>query len=175
VTVDFPTAGTRTLGLRVTDSVGGTTVLRTITVTAVSPTVAAIDDQQVDRGEALAVTGSFTDPGDNTWTATVDYGDGPEPLPLDGNRFTLTGSFDEPGSHAVRVQVCDDHQACGDTTFTVEVGTASVGDSPRDAVTIPGLGTLPRTGATIGAGALAVALLLVTGGWLLVRRRSGRA
>ncbi|HWV25785.1 MAG TPA: LPXTG cell wall anchor domain-containing protein, partial [Aeromicrobium sp.] len=64
---------------------------------------------------------------------------------------------------------------CGDTTFTVEVGTAAVGGSPRDAVTIPGLGALPRTGATIGAGALAVALLLVVGGWLLIRRRSGSA
>jgi len=168
VTIDFPTAGTRTLGLQVTDSVGGTTVLRTITVTAVSPTVADIDDQQVDRGEEFTVTGWFSDPGDNTWTATVDFGDGPQPLELDGHEFTLTRAFERAGAHEVRVQVCDDHQACGATTFTVNVGGTASGGG----VTIPGLGTLPRTGATLGVTGLGLALLLTVTGWLLVRRRA---
>ena len=33
-------------------------------------------DQTIDEGDTLSGSGSFTDPGADTWTATVNYGEG---------------------------------------------------------------------------------------------------
>ena len=50
-------------------------------------------------GQALARPGTFSDPGLDSWTATVDYGDGPgpQPLPLSGKAFTLATPTPRPG------------------------------------------------------------------------------
>src|SRR5262249_36838178 len=56
-----------------------------ITVTNVRPTVNAGADATIDTtGQFFVSSGSFTDPGSaDTWTATVNYGDGPDvPLSL---------------------------------------------------------------------------------------------
>ena len=178
VEVDFPAAGTRTLGLRVTDQDGATTVLHTVRVTAVSPTIAPIEDRSVDDGEKFTVEGSFTDPGDNTWTASVDFGDGPQSLDLDGTSFTIAHAYAKAGSHRVVVQVCDDHQACDNTAFTVTVGQGA-GDGDRDGSgpvpRVPGLSRLPGVGAVARLDVLGVALLALVSGLLLVRthRRRG--
>ena len=56
----------------------------------------------------LSWSGSFTDPGLNTWTGTVNYGDGSGTvaLPLSGKTFTLSHSY-APGTYTVTVTISD--------------------------------------------------------------------
>ncbi len=48
----------------------------TVTVNNVAPTVDAGLDETIVEGGTFSSSGSFTDPGTDTWTATVNYGDG---------------------------------------------------------------------------------------------------
>ena len=73
------------------DDAGSDTETTNITVNNVAPTVNAGGDATVNEGSAFAQSGSFTDPGADTWTATVDYGDGSgvQSLALVGKTFGL--------------------------------------------------------------------------------------
>src|SRR5262245_13382996 len=42
----------------------------------------AMDEIPAGEGATLVASGSFSDPGADTWTATVDYGDGQGAVPL---------------------------------------------------------------------------------------------
>jgi hypothetical protein len=66
--------------------------------------------------------GSFTDPGADPWTATVDYGDGTgrAPLALAAMGFTLDHTYGQAGVFTVDVQVSDDH-ATAERAQTVTV------------------------------------------------------
>lgn len=120
--------GVVTIRLRVTDDEGATaTAVRTITFTNVAPTVTLADDLSVTGGDVTR-TGSFSDPGTaDTHTATVDWGDGdgPVPLELDGSSFSLAHTYAEPGDVTIRVRVCDDDGGCGTAEFTVSVTVAN--------------------------------------------------
>lgn len=74
------------------------------------PTVDAGPDASIRLGEPLVRAGSFTDPGADTWTATVDYGDGAglQPLALDGMTFTLQTTYATSGTKTITVTVTDD-------------------------------------------------------------------
>jgi hypothetical protein len=72
-------------------------------------------------GERLDRAGTFTDPGADTWTATVDTGDGPRPLPLSGKGFTVGHSWDRPGTYPVTVAVTDDDGGTGTAVLQVTV------------------------------------------------------
>ena len=77
----------------------------------VAPVVSAGGDVTVDEGSVFAQSGSFTDPGANTWTATVNYGDGGgvQPLVLNANKtFALSHTYADNGSFTVTVTVTDD-------------------------------------------------------------------
>jgi len=93
-------------------------------VNNVAPTVLAGDDLTLGQGHTLTRWGSFVDPGADTWTATVDYGDGsgPQPLHLKGNRtFHLVHHYAAPGRYRVVVVVRDSDGAAGMATFRVNV------------------------------------------------------
>ena len=85
--------------------------------------------------------GFFTDPGEESWTATVDYGDGTgvSDLLLNGKRFELSHSYTKAGTFVVKVCVndgtdsgCAEHKTVvpdktapvitftGDKTYTVD-------------------------------------------------------
>ena len=86
--------GQYTVTLTVTDddSGEGTNTL-TVTVNNVAPTADAGSDATINEGGTFTSSGSFTDPGADTWTATVDYGDGfgVQALALDEDkRFALS-------------------------------------------------------------------------------------
>jgi PKD repeat protein len=76
--------------------------------------------------ETYAAAGSFADPGPDSWTATVDYGDGSgaQPLALDGKSFSLSHTYAAAGSYTVTVTVTDDGGLAGTRTATVVVLTA---------------------------------------------------
>ena len=53
-----------------------TAVTFVVTTLNVPPTVNSGSDTTIEASTPLSRTGSFTDPGADTWTATVNYGDG---------------------------------------------------------------------------------------------------
>jgi fibronectin-binding autotransporter adhesin len=95
-----------------------------VTVNNVAPTVAAGGDERLSPGGVLNRRGSFSDPGSDTWTATVDYGDGsgPHALALDGgHQFRLHHKYRKPGTYVVTVTVRDDDGGVSTDTFVVTV------------------------------------------------------
>ena len=103
----------------------------TVTVDNVPPVVSAGSDEAINTGDTFSRSGSFTDPGADSWTATVDYDDGlgPLPLPLAGKTFELSHTYPDQGTFTVTVVVCDDEE-CGSDTLRVKVG--DVGNVPPE-------------------------------------------
>jgi CSLREA domain-containing protein len=110
----------------VTDAAGqsGTASL-TVTVGNVAPAVSPLPAVTALQGAAFAAAaGSFNDPGADEWTASVDWGDGSAPQPLelgpDGS-FTLSHAFAAAGQFTVTVSVGDDDGGLGTATFVATV------------------------------------------------------
>jgi uncharacterized repeat protein (TIGR03803 family) len=119
--------GAYDVAVRVTDESGiAVTADTTVTVRNVAPVVSAGADAILDPGDTLERAGSFTDPGPDTWTAAVDYGDGfgPTALPLNAMSFNLSHVYPASGSFTVTVVVTDDDGGQGTATFVVNVHTA---------------------------------------------------
>ncbi|MFC2016771.1 PKD domain-containing protein, partial [Chloroflexota bacterium] len=114
-----------TVTVTVADGQGGSgndTV--SVTVNNIEPTVNAGPNATVDEGSAFTRSGSFTDPGADTWTATVDYRDGSGVLPLTLNpdkSFTLSHIYSDNGTYSVTVNITDDDGGTGSDTATVNV------------------------------------------------------
>ncbi len=89
----------------------------------VAPAVSAFAGASLLPGDTYAASGSFTDPGADTWTATVDYGDGTgtEPLALSGQTFSLSHVYAVGGTFTVTVSVRDDDGGVGTSRATVAV------------------------------------------------------
>ncbi|OGO70315.1 MAG: hypothetical protein A3H36_01460 [Chloroflexi bacterium RIFCSPLOWO2_02_FULL_71_16] len=89
------------------------------------PAVIVPADLQVYLRDGLEVSGSFSDPDPGqTWTATVDYGegDGDEPLALSGDMtFELRHRYAEPGDYRIDVAVTDSFGARSAGSFLVGV------------------------------------------------------
>jgi PKD repeat protein len=116
--------------LTVTDPAGAeATTTTSVTVFNVAPTVNAFAGGTVLPNQAYAATGSFGDPGADSWTATVDYGDGSgaQPLALSGTSFSLSHAYAAAGSYTVTVTVTDDDGSSASKTATVTVLTAQQG------------------------------------------------
>ena len=94
-----------------------------VTVDNVDPVVSAGADQTVDEGSLFSGSGSFTDPGADTWTATVDYGDGSgvQALTLTGTTFDLSHTYTDNGTYTVIVTVEDDDTGVGSDELVVTV------------------------------------------------------
>ena len=120
--------GNYTVTLIVTDNDGLTdTVTTTATVSNVAPVLAAIPGATgLLPGETYIASGSFTDPGADAWTATVDYGDGAgaAPLLLTGQTFTLSHTYSASGTFTVTVTV-NDGTVSAVATASVTVITAT--------------------------------------------------
>jgi len=99
-----------------------------VTVNNVPPTVDVGPDAAIDEGDTFTRTGWFTDPGTgDTWTATVDYGDGSgeQPLTLNADKtFDLNRLYSSQGVYTVTVTVTDDDGGVGSDTATVTVNPA---------------------------------------------------
>ena len=87
-------------------------------VANVPPTVDAGADAAVDEGSLFSRSGSFIDPGADSWTARVDYGDGSgvQPLTLNGDKtFDLSHTYADDGDYRSR-------SAFGTTTWSIRNG-----------------------------------------------------
>jgi hypothetical protein len=101
----------------------GSTFVRVVAPVNQVPVVDAGPDTSIDEGDVFSSSGSFADPDADTWTATVDYGDGspPEPLALTGQSFALAHLYKEDGLFTVLITVTDSANASGQDTATVAV------------------------------------------------------
>jgi TolB protein len=122
--------GAYTATLTVTDNnVPAKTDTKTVTVTVnnVAPVVDAGPDATINEGDAFSSSGSFTDPGSDSWNATVDYGDGSEiqPLTLTGETFELSHTYADNCACTVTVTVTDDDGGIGTDTAIVTVNNVA--------------------------------------------------
>ncbi len=129
---DIDAPHTRILTVQTIDDEGFTAIDQTtLDVFNATPVVDAGDDVAIDLGQTFVGYGSFTDPGDDIWTATVDYGDGlgAQPLALTGTSFELSWQYTATGVYTVTVTIIDDDGAEGVDTITATVnGTGKIGD-----------------------------------------------
>ena len=108
------------------------TVTTTATISNVAPVVAAVAAATLLVGETYVASGSFTDPGADTWSATVDFGDGSGvgPLSLDGKAFALSHTYGSAGTFTVTVRVSDDDATASRTSVvTVLTPAQAVGSA----------------------------------------------
>ncbi len=121
--------GTDQFAYTISDGRGGTaTATVTVTVSNAAPLVDAGDDAVVDEGGPFGGLGRFSDPGEETWAATVDYGDGSgqQPLALNPDKtFSLSHTYADSGQYTVTVTVADSHGGVGSDTLTVTVGNVA--------------------------------------------------
>lgn len=107
----------------------GNSAILSVRVNNVAPTVHAGADATLAAGAKLNRTGFFTDPGPtDSFTATVDYGDGagPQKLELDPDRkFHLTHQYHHAGQFTVSVRIVDDDHAVGLASFRITLGPRS--------------------------------------------------
>ena len=112
----------------------------TATVVNVDPVVAAGADDTVDEGSLYSGAGSFVDPGADTWTATVDYGDGSgvQALTVAGKNFNLSHTYVDNGVYTVTVTVTDDDGGSGSDVVEVTVlNVPPTVDAGPDAAAVP--------------------------------------
>lgn len=105
----------QTVKVRVTDSGGLSDVaMATVSITNVAPTVGAVAvaPEPSDEGETAEASADFSDPGvGDTFTCTVDYGEGDGPQAGTVAGTTCTGpphAYGDEGSYTVEVCVADD-------------------------------------------------------------------
>ncbi|MBN2147855.1 MAG: VCBS repeat-containing protein [Anaerolineales bacterium] len=95
----------------------------------VAPVVDAGADRQIDMGGSLMIMASFIDPGEDTHTATIDWGDGVvEPGLVDQLAGTVSGShqYSQPGNYTVTITLEDSDSAQNSDTCGVTVNPLRV-------------------------------------------------
>lgn len=131
------TAGARTIRGRIIDKDNGFTDYTTsISVNNVAPVVDAGPDGTATQGSPYSSSGSFTDPGSDTWTATVNYGDGTgvQSLTLNANKtFALAHTYSASGFFAITVTV-NDGLATGSDPAKVTVLSTTCAPPPANMV-----------------------------------------
>jgi hypothetical protein len=98
-----------------------------VNVTNVAPSLSVGADATLNEGDLFARSGSFTDPGADTWTATVNYGDGggAQALALAGKNFNLAHTYLDNGLNTVKVVVTDDDAGVGSDDAAVTVNNVA--------------------------------------------------
>ncbi|MEO8062018.1 MAG: DNA/RNA non-specific endonuclease [Pseudomonadota bacterium] len=123
VTHTFAQDGTHVVSLLITDNDGLIdTETFTVVVANVAPTPGVLPDASLNAGGAYTAAGSFTDPGADSWTATVDWGDGSAPAQaaLSDRNFSLAHVYGTAGTFRVTVTIADDDSSASvSNTVTV--------------------------------------------------------
>lgn len=128
--VTFTDDGVYSATLTVTDKYGATSQLsRNITVSNVAPTIASFAGATILRGETYSSGSTFTDPGADSFTGLVNYGDGSgnSTLTVTGGSFSLAHTYGASGTFTVTVTISDDDS--GSTTSTATVTVLSAEDA----------------------------------------------
>ena len=100
-----------------------------VIVNNVDPAVDAGPDATIDEGSTFTQCGSFTDPGADTWTATVDYGDGSgeQPLLLNSDKtFNLSHTYADDGVYTVTFEKPPDEPMNCDYKVEIDADTSKI-------------------------------------------------
>ena len=95
-----------------------------MTVNNVPPHLFLGSAEVIRAGEVMYHTAYFIDPGADTWTATVDYGDGSGVQPLaiqPGQGLLFEHRYRRPGSYRITVTLLDDDGGLSADSFLVIV------------------------------------------------------
>lgn len=118
--------GSFTDTLTVSDGTMQSTATTTASVANVAPAVSySPGDATIRLGQTFQGSVSFRDPGADSWSATVDYGDesNVESFPLSEWSFPVGHRYARDGVYTVTVTVTDDDRGAGSVQFTVTVQT----------------------------------------------------
>ncbi|MBY0551552.1 MAG: PKD domain-containing protein, partial [Candidatus Obscuribacterales bacterium] len=119
----FPQEGEYEVRVKAID-IWGAEGINTLKVKIVNvvPTIEMDGDRKVETGKEAKFSGTFKDPGADTWTATVDYGDGskPEAVTLNGKSFKMGHKYSKAGTYKVTIKIFDGTDY-GVAQFEVEV------------------------------------------------------
>lgn len=99
-----------------------------ISINNVAPMVILGSNVSLNEGDALSSVGSFADPGNENWIATVDYGDGSgvQPLALNADKtFNLSHIYADNGVYNVIVTVDDGNNGSGSSALVVTVNNVA--------------------------------------------------
>jgi ELWxxDGT repeat protein/VCBS repeat-containing protein len=101
------------------------TVLLSVTAVNDRPALPSRPGALISEGAQFFALGFFVDPDSgDSWTATVDYGDGTGPQPLNlavNKRFQLSHTYTDDGVYPVTVEVVDSGGLTGRQAFQVHV------------------------------------------------------
>jgi len=117
-----------TAKVEVSDGTLSSTDTAFVTVNNVAPSVDAGAGATINEGDMFSGSGSFSDPGADTWTATVNYGDGSgdQTLALNADKtFSLSHTYADNGVYTVSVAVTDDDLGMGSDTAIVTVNNVA--------------------------------------------------
>ncbi|HET9426217.1 MAG TPA: DNA/RNA non-specific endonuclease [Gemmatimonadaceae bacterium] len=168
-TVIFTDDGSYAATLTVTDKYGAESrVTTTITIANVAPAVPPLSGASILRGESYASAGIFSDPGADTFTATVNYGDGSGTtgLALDGSSYSLSHTYGTAGTFTVTVTITDDDGGATSRTAIVSVASAAqaIGTLSARSAELEAAGTLTKGEANALDASLRNALKSIQGG-----------
>jgi DNA/RNA endonuclease G (NUC1) len=130
--------GDYTVRLIVTDNDGlADTTTSAVHVSNVAPTIFPFGGATLLPGETYRADGSFTDPGADLWSGTVNYGDGSGvgSLTLANKTFSLSHAYGVAGTYTVTVGISDD-DATSTSTRTVTVWTPVQGVQNASAIVV---------------------------------------
>lgn len=120
--------GSYTVTASLTDDLGAqTTQQMTVTVQNVTPQLGPREDVTAVEGEPLVQELSIIDPGADTWSATIDYGDGTalQNLQLTSRSFELSHVYADNGTYTVQVCIKDDDDAEACESFPLVIQNAN--------------------------------------------------
>lgn len=137
--------GDYTVTLTVSDATHAPVSAHTVAhVANVAPLVSTLPAAEILVGETYSSSGSFMDPGADSWSAMVDYGAGSTPVPLTGKTFSLQHTYASAGTFTVVVRITDDDGSVGETSATVRVlspaqGTAQLNQQIESLISSGGI------------------------------------
>jgi hypothetical protein len=133
----FVQDGIYTIRLVVSDNHGAAdTTSTTVNVANVAPGISALAAATLLPGETYNTNGSFSDPGADTWTATVNYGDGGgnETLALSDKTFALSHTYLATGAFVVTVRVSDDDVTSSRTQLVTVIASTQALNQASDMI-----------------------------------------
>jgi DNA/RNA endonuclease G (NUC1) len=138
LTYNFAQDGSYTIRLIVSDNLGAAdTTITTVNVSNVAPAISMPPAATLLPGETYSADGSFSDPGADPWTATVNYGEGAgaETLVLNGKTFVLSHIYLAAGAFTVTVRVSDDDVTSSRTQFVTVIAPTQALNQASDMIT----------------------------------------